>query len=63
MKFKRTDFLIEQLNNNYKILVKKYVLWVIPTWNELTYKENNREDFFKFNTKKEAELFIEQICD
>ena len=61
MKLTKKDFTIQRESNVFKILVRQYKFWFIPTWTELKYKENNVEDLFKFNSKEDAELFIEDI--
>jgi hypothetical protein len=61
MKLSKKDFAIQKESNVFKILVKQYKFWFIPTWAELTYKADNVEDLFKFESKEDAELFIEEI--
>lgn len=61
MKLSKKDFTIQKESNVFKILVKQYKFWFIPTWTELKYKEDNVEDLFKFESKEDAELFIEEI--
>ena len=61
MKLTKKDFAIQRESNVFKILVKQYKFWFIPTWIELKYKENNVEDLFKFESKEDAELFIDEI--
>jgi hypothetical protein len=61
MKLSKKDFTIHKESNVFKILVKQYKFWFIPTWTELKYKEDNVEDLFKFESKEDAELFIEEI--
>lgn len=61
MKLTKKDFAIQKESNVFKILVRGYKFWFIPTWKDLTYKENNVEDLFKFESKEDAELFIEDI--
>ena len=61
MKLTKKDFAIEKETNVFKILVREYKFWFIPIWTELKYKENNVEDLFKFESKEDAELFIDEI--
>lgn len=61
MKLTKKDFVIQEESNVFKILVRQYIFWFIPTWTELKYKENNVVDLFKFESKEDAELFIEEI--
>ena len=61
MKLTKKDFAIQLESNVFKILVREYKFWFIPTWTELKYKENNVEDLFKFESKEDAELFIDEI--
>ena len=61
MKLTKKDFAIQKETNVFKILEREYKFWYIPTWTEIKYKENNVEDLFKFESKEDAELFIEEI--
>ena len=61
MKLTKKDFEIQLDSNVFKILVREYKFWFIPTWTELKYNENEVEDLFKFESKEDAELFIDEI--
>jgi hypothetical protein len=61
MKLTKKDFAIQLETNAFKILVREYKFWFIPTWTELKYRENNVYDLFKFESKEDAELFIDEI--